>query len=420
MTTLLSTKQVDALRSIGDSAIVLLALWMIDANFPGRHTKETELLPLLRPTIKDNRKLTGLLDALCASGRITKTSAGYVLLEGGKALILGMNTAETLALSPEAISGAKSFQNEGAKVQVIDADSAGENYENLTRKLRALKKEEEDNFNLRDMDSSSSESTQKMQNLALEIAPGVTTLRILKATPMLDRFGDGVFTHKLNPEQIEPREALGLIAQAFDQRTRPERPNGINSPANYVYTHLRDEKYSQGKYSENWESYLPEDFLMEIGWLEIVCPACGVNFEDSAALKEHLSMMMVCEYGCDFRCHTAEELEAHYLAEHRANQSTVYSPLAETERGYKAWKMVFDALLAEAGEGRSKERAALTTWLERATPVCVTGDTLTLVAANSYAKDFIENRFKSTVDVRLKAYTGGEITKTEYVIGDLE
>jgi len=89
MTTLLTRDQVDTLRSIGDGALALMALWMIDLNYPGRASKAQEIAMCVR---KDARTVEKQLNELCASNRAANTSAGYILLEGGRALVLGMNT----------------------------------------------------------------------------------------------------------------------------------------------------------------------------------------------------------------------------------------------------------------------------------------------------------------------------------------
>lgn len=420
MTTLLTTKQTDALRSIGDSAIVLLALWMIDQNFPGRHTKPTELLNYLRPTIKDVRKLTAQLDALCASGRVAQTTAGYALIEGGKALVLGLTTGDDevkLALSPASVAGTKPLAlDQGTKAQVIDAVVSSADAEILSesaaRNLRALKKiEEEDSLSLRDSDSSSSESAKNAQKMrALEIAPGVDTRRILQATAMLDGFENGVNDVKLPCEKIHPREALALIAHAYDQRTRAERPKGIDTPARFAFCSLRDGKRAQEKYRQGWESYLPEEFLMAVGLLSAECE-CGAVFETTDALKEHQAMMLICEWGCGFRCHTAEELNDHQKT-HEPKHAE-YHPLPETDRGARAWKVLREELQNEL------PKASYETWVKDgfAAQVDVDGETLVVAVRNEYAREWLESRLQNKVDAMIQRFSQRSIHRIRFVVG---
>ena len=142
MTTLLTNKQADALRSIGDSAMVLFALWMIDQNYPGRMTKPRELLPYLYPIIKDLRKLETQLNALCASGRIAQTTAGYVLIEGGKALLLGMaeNEINALALSP-VTNTAGTETNAQALNEAISGELSTTHIARISRKIDKRKED---------------------------------------------------------------------------------------------------------------------------------------------------------------------------------------------------------------------------------------------------------------------------------------
>lgn len=424
MTTLLSQQQTDALRSIGDGALVLFAISMVDSNYPGRITKPSELLPYLYPTYKDTRKLTTQLNALSASGRLAQNGSGYVLLEGGRALLLEMSgnalpetSSESLAQSPALAAGTV------IEAQVEDLEDLGSiKGEISARALRAhemtLKKEEEEELILKDTDSSTSKTAQNARNsqtpapdadtLAVEIAPGVTTARILIATSMLEDFGDdGVFLHGLDIDNIHPREALAWIAQAYTQRAK------IRSPAGLVYSRLKDadQPKARSKYREGWESYLPEDFLREIGWLKLQCDVCHAEFSKLEDLKAHESMMMVCEFGCGVRVHTTEELDAH----HKTHEPKVpaYLPLSPDHRGAKVWGLVMGDL------SKDMPRASFETWVRDTTPTAFEGNVLTVVVRNAYACDWLDSRLGANINAMLKNYLHEPVT-VSFVVGKID
>ncbi len=406
MTTLLSQVQTDALRSIGDGALVLFAISMIDSNFPGRITKASELLPYLYPTYKDVRKLTTQLNALSASGRLAQNGNGYVLLEGGRALLLEMsgNTLESLAQSPVLISAGT----------VIEAQ-AEDFSENSARALRAqektLKKEEEESLNLKDTGSTTSKTAQNARSAdttVMEIAPGVTTARILGATPMLEDFGeDGVFLHGLDLDHIHPREALAWVAQAYSQRSK------LDSPAGLVYSRLKDadQPQARAKYREGWESYLPEDYLMAIGLIRLECSVCHVEFSSVDELKAHESMMMVCEHGCGARFHTKEELDAHHIS--HEPKIKAFEALPSDHRGAKAWALVMTELQ------NSIPKANFETWVRDCVAVAFDENALKLVVRNQYVGDWLESRLGVKISAMLKNYLHEDIA-VEFVVGKIK
>lgn len=395
MTTILTQAQTDALRSIGDGALVLFAMVLVDSNFPGRATKPEELLPYLHPTYKDVRKLRTQMEALSASNRLAKKGTGYVLLEGGRALVLSMAPAlsestETLALSPESTSGTV------LEAQTVEVDGAA-------RKLRALKKEEEEILRIKSHESTSSDlSTQNVR--ALEIAPGVTTERILLATSSLEGFGEGVFLHGLDHANIHPRMALGWIAQAYTERGR------LESPAGLVYSRLKDAKEPKPrvKYYEGWESFLPDEFLQVIGLLELTCRACDQTFETVEAFKEHQAFTMKCEMGCGASFHRMEDLEAHHATHTPAVD--MYTLLDDGSRGAKAWQMVKAELAVDI------PKASFDTWVKDADAVGFEAGQLMVCVRNAYARDWLADRLTAKIETMLKNFTH-ETIKVRFVVG---
>lgn len=425
MATLLSQQQTDALRSIGDGALVLFAMSMVDSNFPGRITKPAELLPYLYPTYKDVRKLTTQLNALSASGRLAQNGGGFVLLEGGRALLLEMSgnalpesISETLAQSPALAAGTVL---EAQAVEIEDLSSV--KGEISARALRVyektLKKEEEEDLILRDTESSSSKTAQNARSAdadadpatealtAIEIAPGVTTERILLATSGLEDFGeDGVFLHGLDLSNIHPREALGWIAQAYHQRAR------LGSPAGLVYSRLKDadQPKARAKYREGWESFLPEEYLRQIGWLSLTCD-CGEEFASMEAFEAHKSLLMTCEYGCCARFHGRDALDQHHKT--HETKADMFTALADTDRGARAWQMVRDGLALDL------PKASFDTWVKDAQPVAFKDNELTLVVRNAYAADWLSSRLADKVRAMLKTYTHEDI-QVVFVVGAVD
>jgi hypothetical protein len=426
MTTLLTSKQTDALRSIGDSAFVLFALWMIDSNFPGRMTTAEELMPYLHPTIKDKRKITSQLNALCASGRLTQTSAGYVLLEGGRALLLGMtgtaNGTKDLALSSpaSAVAGTLTAQ---ALTEIIDADESSSAYlsESDARKLRASllkKKIEEEEFFYKNKSSSSDSSelncAQNSRNLRIgnEISHTAATLKvgesanipevtgytfedgtpvfqmdrgdgtmittreILDATEVIDGFG--YITPGLPVDAIKPELALAWIAKAYDDRERL-----TNAPAGLVFSRLRDttKPNAPRKYLKDPMSYLPDEYCTELGLIKYDCKSCiEAKFSTRGALEEHVQKM-----------HVLPEMEA----ESSEEPVDALNALDSDDVGSQLWKSVLDALQMDM------PRASFDTWVRDTRAVYYDGTALSVGARNQYCRDWLESRLTDTVETRL-------------------
>ena len=416
MTTLLTSKQTDALRSIGDSAFVLFALWMIDSNFPGRMTTADELKPYLHPTIKDKRKIEAQLNALCASGRVTQTSAGYVLLEGGRALLLGMtgvNETKDLALSSpaSAVAGTLTAQ---ALTEIIDADeiSSANSSESDARNLRASllkKKREEEEFFYKNKSSSSDsselKSAQISQNLRIgneishtfatlkvgesAILPVVTGYTFEDGTPVyqMDR-GDGVlittrdildaveviewfgtFSPGLPVGAIKPELALAWIAKGCDDHEDLHR-----EPVRTVYNRLRDKSNPPLKYFKNPTQYLPDEYCAELGLIKYDCKSCvDAKFSTRAALEEHVQKM-------------------HVLPEAEIEETQTMDALDSDDAGSKAWASVLNALQMEM------PRASFDTWVRYTCAVYYDGTALSVGVRNQYARDWLESRLTDTVE----------------------
>ena len=277
-----------------------------------------------------------------------------------------------------------------------------------TQNARALKKEEEEILRIKSHESTSSDlSTQNARTLEiapLEIAPGVTTERILLASSSLEGFGEGVFLQGLDHANIHPRMALGWIAQAYTERGR------LESPAGLVYSRLKDVKEPKPrvKYYDGWESFLPDEFLQVIGLLELTCRACDQTFETVEAFKEHQALTMKCELGCGATFHRMEDLEAHHMT-HTPNVD-VYILLDDESRGAKAWQMVKAELAVDI------PKASFDTWVKDADAVGFEAGQLMVCVRNAYARDWLTDRLTSKIEAMLKNFTHEPI-KVRFVVG---
>ncbi len=254
MTTLLNNEEVDFLRSIKRTAIILLAMGLIDRHYPGRAVKVEEMAGLLE---LDPRTIGNYMAGLAARGRLLYNGIGYVLTDGGRALILGSyveDEAHDLARSPEQTQA----QDQALKKSPYLPTLAPPDQEPSTHIVCAL--EVEESLNLKNLDSSSTSlSAQNVQ---------FTAAQVLGATPIV--FGDpGVLTAGLDLEAIEPRIALGWVAQAFEQRQAPRNPRGLRSPAGLVHSRLSDpgRPRPQSEYSDHPEEFLPEEYLEKLGFV---------------------------------------------------------------------------------------------------------------------------------------------------------
>ena len=308
MKTLLRKEQVDLIRSIGDAANVLIALWMIDQLYPGRSTTAQELADILH---KDKRSVENRLKSLCGSNRAIYDGHGYVLMEGGRALFLPIplsnlesgdestdgDIIEVLAQSPIDISGAalsdgleghpQSRQEivEAPKDQALQTDDlppmpempdmdeslahfVHEREEEHTRAMRALL-EEVNLINQESLKLDSSSDSRSTQNVRADVLGNSqnpqppkpnyqpTTLQILDAT-------EALWQKTMTTSGIADkpkRMAIGWVAQAWDQRKHLRSPQGL------IYAKLNKGEKPQQKYYDRPCDYLPEHYLMAIGIL---------------------------------------------------------------------------------------------------------------------------------------------------------
>lgn len=408
MTTILTQAQTDALRSIGDSAIVLWAFYLFDRNFPGRAAKPNELLQCLYPVRKDIRKLNTELDALCASGRLAKQGLGYVLLEGGRALVLSINNStpegfeigrKDLALSPD-VSGA-----------IVEAQALNE--ENVTRKMRALVVEEEDISLFNKTVKDSSTATTVIAENAQDEFPSVRMI-LRNTTLVFD--GSEVITKDLQLDVIDPAEALAVIAHCFALRRTDDNPSGVlNKPAGVAYSMLRDGRRARTEFRLDPVAHLPEAYLEALGLAVYTCDVCQQTFKTKAEHLSHDGMLLACKYACGRRFHSEADQANHYQADHleaisSEYQSISFEKLAEDHKAVKLWNLVKSALQTDM------PRASFDTWVSDTTPTSLEDNLITIAARNAYTKDWLTDRLTSKIEVMLKNFTH-ETIKVRFVVG---
>lgn len=339
--------------------------------------------------------------------RITEFFAPIVLkqFEGHQALAHGthpLNGDIAQALSPVS-TGTLTVD---AGLVVIEDESL---LNMSTQNASALKKEEEDILILEKADSSTSDLDRAQNVCAVEIAPGVTTAKVLQFSAMLDGFEDGVYMEGVDCNSIHPRLALGWLAHCL----QGYKGGKIDHPARLAHTKLKNPEQPKPfhKFYEGWESYLPDDYLMAIGWLKLECNVCHAEFSKLEDLKAHETMMMVCEFGCGVRVHTAEELDAHHKT-HEPKVQT-FTALPTEHRGAKAWSLVMGELVNDM------PKASFDTWVKDCTPVLFDGRTLQVAVRNAYVCDWLESRIGVKVSAMLKNYLHEPIV-VDFVVGNVE
>jgi len=393
MTTLLTREQVDTLRSIGDGALVLMALWMIDLNYPGRASKSSEIAMYIR---KDVRTVEKQLNELCASNRVVNTSAGYILLEGGRALVLEM-APKALALSPD------HGQAQVTEVQALEipAMSAPLSANTLTspqmedlhfggvdcaHNARALKKEEEeeDSTILINLDSSSP-SQKDAQNVRFK---KLTTENILDECERLFSDGQRLVRAGLDVDLISPAYALGALAHACAEGSR------LRNPAGLVYNMLKSKSHHSADFktisprkaylAAPWQ-YLPKEFAEKFGMAVYDCPfgaECGgVAFSTRAEYDAHMQT-----------AHGFEDAAEETTTAEDAPVSTAELVEAQDESVRMVWTRTLKALADEM------PKASFETWARDTFAVRYDGHVLTVGTRNAYARDWLESRMKNVIE----------------------
>ena len=417
MTTLLSRVQVDTLRSIGDSALVLMALWMIDCNYPGRASKAQEIAMCIR---KDTRTVEKQLNELCATNRAANTSAGYILLESGRALILSMNS-EALALSP-----AQNVQAQlEAQAQIaIPSETPIENRDlRDTHNARAL------GGGVRDSDS-----LKKVKNLTsppeesgaqnVQTVQALTTLQILEASTILFGEDHEVVRNHLCLELLDKdnKFVLAVLAHCYDNRKTPENPSGLHTPAGVAYRML--ESFPEGKkprreYGLDPWAFLPNEFKEVFGLACYDCNVCHQTFAHKTEFEHHLAKreghaeeVNCTEPECEWTGR-ADFLNAHLrMHEDEKREQVAEAASIEEAPDNSAASILWKKVKLQLSD--DMPRASFDTWVRDSAAVSLVDSMLTVGTRNAYARDWMDSRMKGTIERLLFDISGTE-THVEFI-----
>ncbi len=366
MTTLLTAEEVDFLRSVKKSAVILFAMILIDQKYPGRSVRAADMAGLLEI---DERTAEKYMVSLAARNRMLFDGRGYVLTEFGRALLLGkalpLSPVETMpaqspghkfqaleqALSPVVTPAQQILPLQGAQ-NVQDA-------QNVLHTMCAL--EEEERISILDSKDSLSSTSLDLETQNAQDAQNVLTARILAATTLL--FGEpGVLARGLDLPRIPPQMVLGWIKQAWAQKAR------LRNPAGLVYVRLKAlEKPRAEHYTADLDG-LPEEFQDAIGLLEKVCPRCEQTFTSLQAFEDHRK-------ACIFT-----------PAAEYTRQADTSNLEAET-----AWEGIQKRLKAEM------PKSAYDTWVRDTWGAGLEDGRLTVGVQNAYARDWLEGRLAATM-----------------------
>jgi len=427
MTTLLTRDQVDTLRSIGDSALVLMALWMIDCNYPGRASKAQEIAMCIR---KDVRTVEKQLNELCACNRAANTSAGYILLEGGRALILGMNHQEALALSP--VSGQAHATEAQAQTPLLaitptsphleEHKMEGEIYAHNARDSRSLGGGGSDLNLIKVKESLPPTSESSAQNV--RTVQALTTLQILEASAILFGEGHEVVAHRLCLELLDKdsKYVLACLAHCYDNRLTLDNPRGLHTPAGVAYRMLQafpvDPKSNEKSKKPRREylldpwAYLPDEFKEVFGLVAYECDICEMNFDRKADHVAHMKAEHPITISCDDcgkRFISTQLLDAHTEKEHPEPETPEPLRATDDEETVHAWHTVLGLLQAEM------PKVSFETWVRDTVAVRYDGHTLTVGVWNEYCRDWMESRLAGTVERMLLGVLNADV-RIEFVV----
>jgi len=397
-TTLLDDAQVAYLRSVKKTAIILIAMGLIDVRSPGRAVKVEEMAFLLD---MDVRTCKAHMQSLATHGRLLFNGIGYVLADGGRANFLPAHTASDEAHQALALQAHQAL----ADHTEADGNNGAQPAQNVQHKLCSLKKEEEESLILKTIESSSSDSPAQIA-LSILRADGtpLTAAQILAATPLLEGFGEqGVVTGRLDVNSLEPQVVLGWIAQAYAQREK------LSTPPALVYARLRDfhttGKKPSAQFYVNPLAYLPSRFLETLRLITFDCAHCSEKFLHSADLDAHMQSAHA-----DTLTVEIVEAEAQPVADlyHAERVSAMINSRMNAEQ---AWKSVIKTLR------ETMAPASWETWLRDSLAVDHTDGRLVVGCRNVFVRDWLANRVSADAQ-RTLADLLGQRTAVEFVVYD--
>lgn len=392
--TLLPKEQVDAIRSIGDAANVFIALFLIDRHYPGRSTRPDELARLLG---KDKRVVEKRLDSLCGSDRVIFDGRGYVLLEGGRALLLAstpelpaqvmekiaqidgddfdqalaLSLAQAQALSPETPIVEKAHQVQAHQIiDVMPTPEVEDSPEENAHTARALVVEEVNTLILK-------EDLSTTTYLEAQAARELTIPQVFGKSHLL--FGESVLVRR----DVSSEYVISVFAHVYAQIESAD----LKKPARVAFSMMRDGKQPREDFIQDPWSHLPADYLEALGVVRYRCNECPslAPFTKAAELDAHLQAV--------HPALVAPEVEIEDEQEEIDIDESVNEPCPNVRMTpAQAWQSVLGQLQMEM------HRAPFETWVRDTQAVRFDGMTLSIGAHNSYTAQWLESRLQITVE----------------------
>ncbi|RJO64981.1 MAG: hypothetical protein C4540_02495 [Candidatus Omnitrophota bacterium] len=351
---MLSQSETDLYRSLKKTAIVLMLMIRLD-----KPVGQGELAAILDI---DPRTAERHLRSLAQRQLITRThiQAGYILTQTGRQLVLGVEDLPPVqapfqpVLPPQA--EAPRAQNVPDEICTKCTDLNLQNADLSTKctdlGAQCVHTSESVVVNLTDLSLNTSSTDLSAQNVQISPAALLCSTREL--------FGQAVIERGL--EHIEPRLALGWIAQAYDCRARLRFPPGL------IYKSLLAGRIPRREYVERPQDYLPDWYLAEIG----LAP-------ETVAEPERLQPLQV------------EEKSG--MADQSGDESIRIKIPGRDITAMQAWNSVQEQLQMEM------PRHAYDAWVRDAHLVRfdIAIDTLVIRAGSEYAHRWIVSRLESRI-----------------------
>ena len=275
--------------------------------------------------------------------------------------------------------------------------------------------EEEDSLKLiiKESSSSSSEETQvrktapKVTEIVLVDGFMVTDETKAKMQLLLENLHlifdpdiHGVLDIREDLLNRDPEQTLAWIAKAFQDRARLTQGGG---PIGLIVKNISIRKNPPRYFIQHYVNVLPEDYLEAVQEIEFTCGYCSESFGTRDALDQHKSgtHRFIC-LECGKELHSAAEEKQHFENEHDPyrirpafeDADVIEIPLAGPDglNPEQAWQSVLGQLQLEM------PRASFDTWVRDARVSRYDGNTWEVAVRNTYAKDWLESRLKSTIE----------------------
>lgn len=195
------------------------------------------------------------------------------------------------------------------------------------------------------------------------------------------------------PGGTPARLALAWIVKAYVDRDRLTK----SGPMGLVLARLKSGTRRGLKLSTAQER-LPDEYLDAIGLLAKRCDHCGQIFRRLDAWQTHQSELETVE----FEDETSDVDELHVELQSEADASV-------TERIRQGWQSLLGQLEMEM------PRASFDTWVRDTVPLRLMDDRLIVATRNSYGRDWLDSRVKSTCERLLVGLLDAQLT-VEFVV----